>query len=107
VNTYLRNPTCLHNHGHIGVHDCAEAVRDDDGGACAHEIGEALLRKPPSFASKWLLPRLERFKALQPEVEVWVSAEMRLVDFSNADIDIAIRYGAGAYEGLISGKTSK
>lgn len=58
----------------------------------------------PSFASKWLLPRLERFKALQPNIEVWVSAEMRLVDFSSADIDVAIRYGGGNYEGLVAEK---
>lgn len=58
----------------------------------------------PSFASKWLLPRLERFKELQPNIEVWVSAEMRLIDFSTADIDIAIRYGGGAYEGLAAEK---
>ncbi|MEJ0023093.1 MAG: transcriptional regulator GcvA [Alphaproteobacteria bacterium] len=58
----------------------------------------------PSFASKWLLPRLDRFKALQPDVDVWVAADMKLTDFSYADIDIAIRYGAGAYDGLVAEK---
>jgi LysR family glycine cleavage system transcriptional activator len=53
----------------------------------------------PSFAAKWLLPRIERFRELHPDVEVWISADMALVDFARADVDLAIRYGAGAYEG--------
>ena len=51
----------------------------------------------PSFAIKWLVPRLERFKELHPDIEVWVSADMGLVDFAVADVDLAIRYGAGGY----------
>ena len=55
----------------------------------------------PAFGSKWLLPRLERFRARHPDVEVWVSADIKLVDFSSADVDLAIRYGGGVYEGLV------
>jgi LysR family glycine cleavage system transcriptional activator len=57
---------------------------------------------PPAFASKWLLPRLDRFRALHENVEVWVSADMQLVDFANGDVDLAIRYGPGGYEGLVA-----
>jgi len=55
----------------------------------------------PSFAVKWLLPRLDRFQAAHPEIDVRVAASMELVDFSVGDVDIAIRYGAGAYPDLI------
>ena len=55
---------------------------------------------PPSFASKWLLPRLGAFEALHPDVDVWVSAGMELTDFASGEIDLAIRYGAGRYPGL-------
>jgi LysR family glycine cleavage system transcriptional activator len=54
----------------------------------------------PSFAAKWLVPRLGKFEALHPQVDVWVSAGMELVDFNSGEIDIAIRYGAGRYPGL-------
>jgi LysR family glycine cleavage system transcriptional activator len=54
----------------------------------------------PSFAAKWLVPRLGHFEALHPHVDVWISAGMELVDFNNGEIDIAIRYGAGRYPGL-------
>lgn len=51
----------------------------------------------PSFAIKWLAPRLERFKQRQPDMEIWLSAEMSIVDFAVSDIDLAIRYGPGPY----------
>jgi len=54
----------------------------------------------PSFAAKWLVPRLGHFEALHPQVDVWISAGMELVDFNSGEIDIAIRYGAGRYPGL-------
>ncbi len=60
------------------------------------------LSAPPSFAAKWLVPRLERFSQAHPEVEVWVAADMALVDFTSMDVDLAIRYGAGAYASLTS-----
>jgi LysR family glycine cleavage system transcriptional activator len=54
----------------------------------------------PSFAAKWLVPRLGQFETLHPQVDVWISAGMELVDFGSGEIDIAIRYGAGRYPGL-------
>ena len=55
---------------------------------------------PPSFASKWLIPRLSGFQDAHPEVEVRLSADMTLTDFAVSDIDLAVRYGPGGYEGL-------
>jgi LysR family glycine cleavage system transcriptional activator len=54
----------------------------------------------PSFADKWLLPRLDGFQALHPEIDVRVAASMALADFRNDGIDVAIRYGGGAYPDL-------
>lgn len=58
------------------------------------------LTAPPSFAAKWLVPRLGRFEAAHPQVDVWLSADMDLVDFAAGDVDLAVRYGGGAYPGL-------
>ena len=54
----------------------------------------------PSFAAKWLVPRLGKFEAAHPQVDVWLSADMEVVDFALGEIDLAIRYGAGRYPGL-------
>lgn len=58
------------------------------------------LTAPPSFAAKWLVPRLGGFEAAHPQVDVWLSADINLVDFASSDVDLAIRYGAGPYPGL-------
>ncbi|MDX2103336.1 MAG: transcriptional regulator GcvA [Alphaproteobacteria bacterium] len=54
----------------------------------------------PSFANKWLMPRLVRFQDLQPEIEVTVHASEKLVDFGSDGVDVAIRYGTGGWPGL-------
>jgi LysR family glycine cleavage system transcriptional activator len=54
----------------------------------------------PSFAAKWLVPRLGLFEAAHPLVDVWLSADMEVVDFASGEIDLAIRYGTGRYPGL-------
>ncbi len=54
----------------------------------------------PSFAAKWLVPRLGRFEQAHPEMDVWLSAGMELVDFASGEIDVAIRYGSGRYPAL-------
>ncbi|MCX7349365.1 MAG: transcriptional regulator GcvA [Alphaproteobacteria bacterium] len=59
------------------------------------EAGVLSVSVAPSFASKWLLPRLEVFQNAHPEIDVHVSASMQLSDFAKDGIDLAIRYGAG------------
>jgi LysR family glycine cleavage system transcriptional activator len=54
----------------------------------------------PSFAVKWLVPRLGRFRARHPEIEVRISATRTLVDFARDEVDVGIRHGLGVYPGL-------
>ncbi|MGH7005558.1 MAG: transcriptional regulator GcvA [Alphaproteobacteria bacterium] len=63
--------------------------------------GRLTVSVAPSLASKWLVPRLDRFAARHPEIDVLVSAAMHLADFETEGIDCAIRYGAGRYPGLV------
>ncbi|MBP2231891.1 LysR family glycine cleavage system transcriptional activator [Azospirillum agricola] len=55
---------------------------------------------PPSFATKWLVPRLERYKAAHPGQDVRIVASMALADLSADGVDCAIRYGGGVYPGV-------
>jgi LysR family glycine cleavage system transcriptional activator len=57
---------------------------------------------PPSLATRWLVPRLERFAERHPGIDIRIDATMRLVDFAAEDVDIGIRYGCGTYPGLYS-----
>jgi len=45
-----------------------------------------------SFASLWIIPRLATFRARHPDVEVYVSADDRLVDLARGDVDVVVRY---------------
>ncbi|MBR8358615.1 transcriptional regulator GcvA [Burkholderia vietnamiensis] len=47
----------------------------------------------PSFASKWLIPRLADFGRQHPDIEVRVVADERLASFRADGVDIAIRLG--------------
>jgi LysR family transcriptional regulator, glycine cleavage system transcriptional activator len=58
----------------------------------------------PSFAAKWLLPRIEHFHAAYPETDVRLDTNLKLVDFAAQGIDIGVRYGRGAWPGLVSEK---
>ncbi|MDP6708403.1 MAG: transcriptional regulator GcvA [Alphaproteobacteria bacterium] len=54
----------------------------------------------PSFAAKWLVPRLADFRRRHPEIDVRISANDRLIDFARDDVDLAIRMGNGEWPGL-------
>ena len=56
----------------------------------------------PSFASKWLVPRLGRFGERHPQIDVRIEATNVLTDFQRDDVDMVVRYGMGNYEGLVS-----
>ncbi|MGE0748030.1 MAG: LysR substrate-binding domain-containing protein [Rhodospirillales bacterium] len=49
----------------------------------------------PTFASRWLVPRLAGFTALYPDIAVTIDTERRQVELPVAGCDLAIRIGAG------------
>jgi LysR family glycine cleavage system transcriptional activator len=58
----------------------------------------------PAFAAKWLLPRIEGFHAAWPDTDVRLDTNLKPVDFTAQGIDIGVRYGAGAWPGLVAEK---
>jgi len=50
-----------------------------------------------SFGSRWLMPRLNKFTAREPEIEVRIDASPVLADFTRDPFDLAIREGRGVY----------
>ncbi len=65
-----------------------------------NDTGTLTITASPSFAAKWLVPRLHRFQAAWPEIDVRISATDEVVDLNRGDFDLAIRYGTGRYPGL-------
>lgn len=80
-----------------GLDKMAEAVRRV---SAATGSGPLTVNTLPSFATRWLVPRLHRFHARRPEIQLRLSTSSTLVDFAAEDVDAAIRYGKGEYPGL-------
>jgi len=55
-----------------------------------------------SFASKWLAPRLGRFRQRYPDVDIQLDVTDINVDLHDGQTDAAIRYGAGSYRSVSS-----
>ncbi len=54
----------------------------------------------PSFAARWLVPRLWRFNHQFPDIELRLNPTHNHVDMMNSDIDLAIRLGVDNYPQL-------
>ena len=46
-----------------------------------------------SFASMWLIPRLEQFQRDNPDIDIRIDATDNTLDLDVADVDLALRYG--------------
>ena len=66
------------------------------------ESGALTVSLDPSFAAKWLVPRLDRFRAAHPDLDLRLAATEKLADFQRDNVDLAIRFGGGSYPGLES-----
>lgn len=62
--------------------------------------GALMISVAPMFAVKWLLPRLEHFQAVTPDIDIRLSSSLGIVDFQGDDFDAAVRLGRGQYPGL-------
>ncbi|MES2949330.1 MAG: transcriptional regulator GcvA [Pseudomonadota bacterium] len=56
----------------------------------------------PSFAAKWLLPRLSTFMVEHPDIAITLDANLDLVNLHNTGIDLAFRYGPGQWPGVFA-----
>ena len=77
--------------------ELADAVREARDRSNPRQLRVSVM---PSFAARWLLPRIGRFIGAHPEVDLDVRASATLVDFRRDDVDVAVRYGSGHYPGL-------
>ena len=72
--------------------ELAAAVNEITSHANPRRLGVSVT---PSFAARWLLPRIGRFLAAYPDVDLDVRANWVNVDFMRDDAHVAIRYGFG------------
>ena len=79
--------------------ELAEAVREITERSNPRQFRVSVM---PSFAARWLLPRIGRFLAANPDIDLDVRASVTLADFRRDDVEAALRYGGGHYPGVAS-----
>lgn len=55
-----------------------------------------------SLAATWLMPRMVRFRKLNPDIDIRLATSDAIADYDRDGIDIGVRYGMGNWPGLIS-----
>ena len=70
--------------------------------ADAHGAGVLTLASAPTFLTKWLIPRLADFRKSYPDITFSFRQHLELNEALPADIDAAIRYGAGDWPEAVS-----
>ena len=87
--------------GFASLSAAVEKVRRNPGGSVVNVCA------PPSFATRWLVPRLGHFSRAHPDIELRLSGSLLAVDRregahsggSDAVFDLVIRFGRGHYPG--------
>jgi LysR family glycine cleavage system transcriptional activator len=75
------------------VVDCLERLRDVTSRVrAASAMRQVSMTCTPGFASLWLIPRLARFTAHHPAVDVRISATLELLDLERSQVDLAVRF---------------
>jgi LysR family glycine cleavage system transcriptional activator len=77
-----------------GVHAAAAAAGDD-----SQRLRVTVL---PSFANRWLLPRIARWRERHPALALEIDASIRAVDLQREGFHAAIRQGKGPWPGVQS-----
>jgi LysR family glycine cleavage system transcriptional activator len=56
--------------------------------------GSLTITSTPAFIALWLMPKLHKFSALYPEIEIRVTTSPGFEDLKQQHIDLAVRFGA-------------
>ena len=75
------------------IHQAMNAIRRQASGTLTVSV-------LTSFAARWLVPRLERFADLHPEIVLNLRTSRELADLRRDGIDMGVRVGRGDYPGL-------
>lgn len=54
----------------------------------------------PSFAAQWLMPRLGDFWKANPDIEISLHPDKRVIDLRREGIDLGLRFGTGKWPGV-------
>jgi len=76
------------------IADTAEELRDSG------DSYTLTVSVTPAFGAKWLVYRLPKFWQKHPDIDLKVHHSIHCADLRHDDVDIAVRFGAGKWNGL-------
>ncbi|CTQ48290.1 LysR family transcriptional regulator [Jannaschia donghaensis] len=82
--------------GFAAIADAVDQLRADQA------IRPLSLAVTPGFAAEWLMPRLGDFWMRHPDIQVNILPDVGLADLRSDGVDMAIRWGDGAWPGVNS-----
>ena len=86
--------------GRAVVAALADITRAVDSVRETRSASSVTISTTPSFAARWLLPRMPALERAHRALEVSVLVEQKLDDLDGAGIDLAIRMGRGRWPGV-------
>jgi len=76
------------------IAECIAELRTDS------ETPQITVAASVAFSYYWLMPRLERFGEQYPDIDLRVLATDQKVKLNKGDVDVAVLYGDGSWEGV-------
>ena len=73
----------------------------------AEVAGRVRVALPPEFASHWLAPELEAFRAQHPRVVLQVQVGTRQLDLSRGEAELAVRSPRPRQQGLVAARIAR
>lgn len=91
----------LTSQGDVLAKEIAQALQQIDAAlsAVVAVSNTVALSVTPSFAAKWLGPRLPSFMAEHPEIDLQITADQKVTDFKGDGMDMAVRQGMPPQQG--------
>ena len=108
LETFLRQPLFLRLHRRVELTDAGQRLLDrlvrsfDDIDRVLSELtaspAQSVVRVSvePSLAAVWLVPRLNRFRQLRPDIDVSLEVDPRPIEFRSDQPELALRFSAHA-----------
>ncbi|MDX8469624.1 LysR substrate-binding domain-containing protein [Mesorhizobium sp. VK23B] len=108
LETFLRQPLFVRLHRRVELTDAGRRLLDqlvrsfDDIDRLLSELAtspaQSVVRVSvePSLAAVWLVPRLNRFRQLRPDIDVSLDVDPRLIEFRSDQPELALRFSAHA-----------
>lgn len=99
VQLFKRGPggvtlTCRGRSYFVPIGNAIQIIAEATDALCGESQRQMLrISSQPTFASRWLVPRMSKFNELHPDIVLAVGGGAPQYDFAESDADVAIRFG--------------